>query len=117
MFHCELIYLSFCTHPFSTVFSPPEDFKKLFDDRNRIPIINTCRLDRKPRVKYIGDSDSLCEVFIMHCLCMLLRLVITNPKAVFTGMGTAIQAGHKKPLDTLFQGNDITKPNNCFIKT
>jgi len=48
---------------------------------------------------------------------MLLRLAIANPKAAFTGMDTTIQAGHKKPLDTLFRGNDITKPNNCFIET
>ena len=48
---------------------------------------------------------------------MLLRLVIANPKAAFTRMDTAIQPGHNKPLDTLFRGDDITKPNNCFIKT
>ena len=64
----------------------------------------------------MGDSDSPYKVFIMHCVCILLRLVIANPKAAFARMDTAIQAGHNKPLDTLFRGDDSTKPNNCFIK-
>ena len=60
----------------------------------------------------MGDSDSPYKVFIMHCVCILLRLVIANPKAAFARMDTAIQAGHNKPLDTLFRGDGSTKPNN-----
>ena len=97
--------------------SIPEDFENLFDDAHHKPIVGMKRLNKRRRVKFTGATDSPCELFIMNCLWMLLKLAIVNPQVPFTGTDTTIQAGHAESLDTLYQGNDITKPNHCFIKT
>jgi hypothetical protein len=85
------------------------------------PYFNKYRLSKKRGVRFLHHAKSPCEVFIMECLFMLLRLVLANPNEEFKGTDTTMLAAwedktKRKNGKRVIVGNEITTPSHKFIK-